>query len=419
MNLLTRTLMMSSGGGTSGSSAYWIATGTGISLHSIDVDSSGNVYAAGEDANGFYIVKLNSSGSTQWQRVVSTQTNDVAFGVTVANDGSVYVAGRYDGASTILSLLIKYDSSGTQQWVRTLSTVGFNSHFKSVHWDSDSAIYVAGYTDNTANASGAMLLAKYDSTGALSWVRTLDNGATFEEALGVSSASAGNVTMAGYSDTVNSNAAIAQYNSTGTIQWQRTLTGSNAETFDAVCVDASANVFVSGYTSSQGAGGSDALIAKYNSTGTLQWQRSLGGTGSEVGDGVAVDSAGNVYMVGTTSSQGAGGNDVLIAKYNTSGTIQWQRALGTTAGDTGRAVIVGPSDILYVLGNNMIAKLPNDGTLTGIYGTTTYQTTTLTDASRTLTAATSTYTGATGSDTSSTPTITSNTASTTFSTVNL
>lgn len=417
MDLFTRTLMMASGGGVAAGSAYWIASSSTLSLRSIDVDTENNVYAVGENGTGYYIVKLNSTGSVVWHKHLSAETNDIAFGVSVASsDISVYVAGRLDGVSTGFdALLIKFDKNGVEQWTRSLATSGFSSQINSVYWDSDSAIYVAGYTDNTANASQAMLLAKYTSTGTLSWVRTLDNGATFEEARAVSSAAAGNVTMAGYSDNINSVASFAQYNTTGTIQWQRRLTGVTSETFSGICVDASSNVFLVGTTASQGAGGNDFLIAKYNSTGTIQWQRSLGGTGSEIGASIAFDSGGNIYVVGTTASQGAGGNDILIAKYNTSGTIQWQRTLGTTGSDAGRAVAIGPSDTLYVLGNTTITKIPSDGTLTGTYGSYVYQASTLTDATRTLTAATTAYTDAAGLNTSASRAISVATSTDTFS----
>ena len=98
-----------------------------------------------------------------------------------------------------------------------------------------------------------------------------------------------------------------------------------------------------GRTDSDGAGSADVLIAKYNSAGALQWGRTLGATGGEIGNAVAIDSADNIIVVGWTSSDGAGGDDVLIA------------------------------------------KLPPDGSGTGTYGSFTYEAAVLTDAPAVLT----------------------------------
>ena len=106
--------------------------------------------------------------------------------------------------------------------------------------------------------------------------------------------------------------------------WLATLGGTGDDYGRGIAVDSSGNVYVTGYTTSDGAGGADISISKYNTSGVIQWQRTLGGTGIDYGYGIAVDSSGNVYVTGHTGSDGAGGNDISISKYNTSGTIQWQ-----------------------------------------------------------------------------------------------
>ena len=136
----------------------------------------------------------------------------------------------------------------------------------------------------------------------------------------------GNSYIAGNTTTLASEMLILKYNSSGTLQWQRKLTGNSDRAY-GVAVDSSGNVYITGSTGGQGTGTS-MHTAKYNSSGTLQWQRNLSGTGTDLGIDIAVDSSANVYVVGRTSSSGQGFSDILIVKYNSSGTIQWQNTLG-------------------------------------------------------------------------------------------
>ena len=80
------------------------------------------------------------------------------------------------------------------------------------------------------------------------------------------------------------------------------------------------------------------------------WIASIGGTGTDLAFGVAVDSSSNVYVSGYTGSAGAGSNDMLTAKYNSSGTIQWQRTFGSNLVEESFGLAVDSSDNIYVGG---------------------------------------------------------------------
>ena len=260
------------------------------------------------------------------------------------------------------------------------------------------------------------------------WIGTLSgSGSSNEVGRGVAVDSSGNVYIAGQTA---DNVLIAKYNTSGTIQWQRTLGNANTEYGYGIAVDSSGNSYIVGRTNGSGAGAIDVLIAKYDTSGTIQWQRILGGASDDFGYAISVDSSANVYITGITQSQGVGVNDVLIAKYNTSGTIQWQRILGGTYNDLGQGIAVDSSGNVYVTGYTLtpsggtqadvlFAKLPGDGSKTGTYTvggvSFTYAASTLTAATSAFTAATSTLTSSTSAFTAATSTLTSATSTLTSS----
>jgi hypothetical protein len=96
-------------------------------------------------------------------------------------------------------------------------------------------------------------------------------------------------------------------------------------------VDSSDNIYVTGYTyaldGNSSSGGYDLFVVKYNSSGTKQWTKQLGSSSSDYAKGVAVDSSGNVYAAGYTEGEldgntNAGQKDVFLVKYNSSGVKQ-------------------------------------------------------------------------------------------------
>ncbi|PYS81237.1 MAG: hypothetical protein DMF67_17525, partial [Acidobacteria bacterium] len=106
------------------------------------------------------------------------------------------------------------------------------------------------------------------------------------------------------------------------------LGGSNADLGNGIAVDSSGNAYVAGQTASTnfptanavqgkyGGGQNDAFVAKLNASGSaLLYSTYLGGTGSDAGLGIAVDSAGNAYVAGRTASTDFSTANPIQSKY--------------------------------------------------------------------------------------------------------
>ena len=411
---------------------YWIATLGGASTdfgQGIALDGFGNCYvtgvteSAGAGIRDLLITKYDTSGTIQWQRVLGGTNNDIGSGIAVDGSGNCYVAGdtASAGAGSNDVLITKYDTSGTIQWQRVLGGTNNDAGY-GIAVDGSGNCYVAGYTNSAGAGSGDVLITKYGTSGTIQWQRVL-GGTNNDAGYGIAVDGSGNCYVAG--DVASAGAGgedvlITKYDTSGTIQWQRVLGGASGDAGYGIAVDSSGNCYVTGYTYSAGAGSDDVLITKYDTSGTIQWQRVLGGASGDGGYGIAVDSSGNCYVTGYTNSAGAGSNDVLITKYDTSGTIQWQRVLGGASSDVGRGIAVDGSGNCYVTGQTnssgagaadvLIAKLPGDGSKTGTYGPWTYQASSLTAATSSLTAATSSLTASTSTLTAATSSLTAATS---------
>ncbi|MEZ4902448.1 MAG: SBBP repeat-containing protein [Spirosomataceae bacterium] len=146
-------------------------------------------------------------------------------------------------------------------------------------------------------------------------------GASFDVGYGIAVDGSGNIYLTGsYQDTATFGSTkvltsvgsydvfIAQYSSSGLIQWVRSVGGASFDSGYSIAVDGSSNVYVTGSyqgTATFGStiltsvGSEDVFVAQYNSSGSIQWVKSGGGTISDIGKDIAVDELGNVYVTGS------------------------------------------------------------------------------------------------------------------------
>lgn len=382
----------------------------------VAIDGSRNVYAVGAMGDDLCLAKFNSAGELQWQRGSSYTSVNTAYGVAVDNAGNPCIVGElYTSNSSQEIFVIKFDASGNQLWAVQIGKPNSltNDRGYGIAVDGAGNFYVTGHTSSEGAGGSDAYLAKISSSGLGLWQRRL-GGTGNEWGYAVAVDGSGNVFMAGTntSEASYNQALLAKYNSNGTLQWQRAFyqNGNAQNYFHGVAVDSAGNIYAAGRV-----GTATAFLAKYNTSGTLQWSRKFdnGSTGAEELRAVTVDGADNIYVVGGFVAAGGSYYDALIAKYNTSGTLQWQRALGGLDHDRGVGVVADRSGNIYIALETenrtstvqmdlMIAKLPADGSKTGTYGRYTYEVSTVTEAdaagtsaTRTLTSATATLTGST------------------------
>ncbi|MBN2722841.1 MAG: SBBP repeat-containing protein [Deltaproteobacteria bacterium] len=248
--------------------------------------------------------------------------------------------------------------------------------------DANGNVYVTGYTSggfdgNTSAGAQDIFLTKYVSDGTKQWTQQWGtSGSDF--CYGTAVDTSGNIyvtgaTLGGLDGNTSAGAQdifLTKYASDGTKQWTKQWGTSGYDIGYGTAVDASGNIYVTGFTygsldSNTSAGGLDIFLTKYASDGTKEWTKQWGSSSNDYGHGVAIDSNGNIYVTGKTlgaldSNTSAGGYDIFLTKYAPDGTKEWTQQWGTSGTDSmdlGGNLAISSDDILYLTGTTSSAFL--------------------------------------------------------------
>jgi hypothetical protein len=249
-------------------------------------------------------------------------------------------------ASLIFAILFfaasfSFADSVTQTWTNTYNSPwNLSDMLAGMAVDNSGNVYVTGTSMVGSNTD--ITTVKYNSAGDLQWIRNYDSGSLLNDtAAAIAVDALGNIYVAGQSNTTTSGLSVARlikYNPAGTLMWTTTYQGTNNvgnNLFKSIVTDGSDNIYVTGVCASKTTG-QDYVTIKYNSGGTLVWDKTHNqtGTGDETAAAIALDSALNVYVTG----------DKCTVKYNNAGVLQW-----ADGNYPGSAIAIDPSAYVYVL----------------------------------------------------------------------
>lgn len=153
-------------------------------------------------------------------------------------------------------------------------------------------------------------------------------------------------------------AYVSKFDSAGNEVWTRQFGSSGTENVASVAVDGAGNVYVTGTTNGALAGTyvgwQDMFVIKFDPAGNEIWSTQAGTGNDEIGVSIAVDTAGNTYVGGTTNGNfGApygGSGDSFISKFDSNGDMVWTKQLNGPSNDTIAAITVDAAGNVYASG---------------------------------------------------------------------
>lgn len=292
----------------------------------------------------FVIISIVVKAQTpdwEWAR---SGASSLARSIANGSSGNIYVTGRFSGATLTLGsnvltnttvdneeiFIAKYDDAGNVIWAKQFGGT-LSDYATSITLDASENIYVTGYFESS----------------------TIDFGAT-------------TLTNNGSTDLF-----LVKLNSAGTVQWAKSAGSTSNDEANAVCTDASGNIFITGTFSSTilqlgstaltKAGASDMFTAKYDASGNVLWAKGAGGPNYDMANSIAADNSGNVVVAGAfysatmafgSLSLNCGGySDGFVVKYTASGTEVWVTGMGGSSYDGVSALSVDDENNIFVTGS--------------------------------------------------------------------
>ncbi|MCK9289985.1 MAG: T9SS type A sorting domain-containing protein [Bacteroidales bacterium] len=318
-------------GGSSTELAYFVQqTSDGGYIVAGESSSNDGDVSGNHGSEDYWIVKLDDAGNLQWQKSLGGSSTEVAYSIQQTSDGGYIVAGESSSNDGDVTKnhgesdcwIVKLDHIGNIQWEKSLGG-SENDWASSIQQTSDGGYIIGGTSrSNDGDVSGNhgdydYWIAKLDNVGNLQWQKSL--GGSFPDYLeciqqtldsgyivvGESFSNDGDVSE---SHRGRGDYWVVKLDNAGNIQWEKALGGSGQDWAYSISQTSDRGFIIAGWAESQDGdvsgnhGAEDYWIVKLDNAGNLHWQRSIGGSSTEVAYSIQQTSDGGYIVAGYSDS---------------------------------------------------------------------------------------------------------------------
>jgi hypothetical protein len=220
----------------------------------------------------------------------------------------------------------------------------------SIIQSSDGGYVVAGVTESFGAGGRDFYVVKLDSSGNVLWTKTI-GGSSLDIANSIIQSSDGGYVVAGRTWSFgagHSDMFVVKLDSSGNVQWTKTIGGSSWDYANSIIQSSDGGYVIAGGTGSFGAGYDDIYVVKLDSSGNVMWTKTIGGSNYDVAYSIIQSSDGGYVVAGRTESFGAGYVDIYVVKLDSSGNVLWTKTIGGSSWDEASSIIQS-SDGGYVV----------------------------------------------------------------------
>lgn len=360
-----------------------------------------------------FVTKFDAVGGRVYSTYLGGNATEWAYGIAVDHAGAAYVTG-YTTSTTFPTLnasqaakaggenafVTKLDSAGALAYSTYLGGAGFDRGF-GIAVDGTGAAYVTGSTSSAfpmLNASQGTygggdrdaFVAKLDPAGVRVYSTYL-GGTAVDTGGGIAVDGVGAVYVTGLTDSTNFpilngsqptyggqvDAFVAKFDAVGGRVYSTYLGGLARDEGNAIAVDGTSAVYVTGQTFSTNfptlnaiqtasSGSGDAFVTKLDASGAQVYSTYLGGVGSDRGKGIAVDPAGAAHIIGITESfnfpilnaikSTYTLQDAFVTKLNAAGALAYSTFLGGYSSEFGEGIALDHAGSAYVVGSTQLSQ---------------------------------------------------------------
>jgi len=364
------------------------------------IDFGGGPLTATGSYHDIFVASYDVGGAHRWSRSLHNPQSCRGQNVAVDYRGDVTITGFFQGTADFGDGLVSavgddvfvanYSSSGAHRWSKVLGGASDDGGV-DVAVDGSGNVALTGTFQDTVDFGGGPLtsvggsdifLASYDPDGTHRWSKGFGS-LSDEDGKSVAASRSGNVTISGrFKEGVDfgggllaspgkTDTFMATYDATGVHQWSKRLGGEGmAECFgEDLAVDTDGNIATTGcFTEAVDFGGGpltsigliDVFLASYTPSGAHRWSKRFGHLTFDKGQGVAVDSAGNIFVTGSFEeninlgggqllSDGAG--DLFVGSFDMSGLHRWSKRFGGSTFDRSFDLAVDPDGNVVATGS--------------------------------------------------------------------
>ncbi len=417
--------------------------------YAIALDSKNNIYITGYTSSmdlsasnnnsgvwDAFVASFKSNGKLRWSTYLGGSLMDEGNSIAIDSNDNVYITGwtvsadfptknaydstfkgnNYNGDAFITS----FTSDGVMRW-STYFGGSTNDWSSDIAIDSNNNLYITGFTDSsdipiknaydeTFNGYIDAFMASFTSDGSL-FMSTYFGGSSYDYGYSIAIGSDNSIFITGntmspdfpiknaYNSTfdgyLNGDAFVISFSSDYLVRWSTFLGGSDMDQGNGIAVDTNNNVYIVGVTSSSnfptknaynstfGAynppdmfyfsplNNKDVFVTSFTSDGTLRWSTFLGGSNSDEGYDITIDSNNNVFVTGRTASLNFPtksaynitkyrGYNAFVTSFTSDGNLRWSIYLGGSDSDSGNNIVADSKGNLFITGTTSSLDFPTN-----------------------------------------------------------